>query len=209
MSRKRRGGRRSRFNMGFSMPKQSGSIFDALKPKNLVGVTPILAGVIADGMLTKVLSEKIPYTKRGIGGIVLGLGNAGLIGMLGRYASKSLGEGLFVGGVLGTLGCAFQAFMQDGLKSLSLGNFDTPFTQYGFTGMGTFVSPQQVAGAITSEGAIGQYSLPNTNAQFAQLAPPQTPAQAMQTGGRMSDHQEGQAIGAVLGNEGTDMMGMM
>ncbi len=205
MSRKRRGGRRARFNMGFTSPKQKG-LFDALKPNNLVGVTPILAGVIANGMLTKVLSDKIPYTRKGIGNIVLGLGGAGLIGMLGRYANKSLGEGLFVGSVVGTLGCAFQNFMTDGIKSLSLGDVNPyPFTEYGFNGMGQFVSPQQVSGAITAEGTIGQYSLPHTNAQFQpMMAPPQTPAQHASVRG-MSDNDSG-AIGAVLGDNSESYM---
>lgn len=209
MSRKRRGGRRSRFNMGFSSPKSRG-LLDAFKPANLVGVTPILAGVIADGLVTKMLSDKIPYTKRGIGNIVLGIGSAGLIGMLGRYANKSLGDGLFVGGVVGTLGCAFQAFMQDGLKSLSLSGSawsDERFAGFGgsawsderFAGMGNFTSPMAAAAAISSSGegmANSQYSLPAANAQF--VAPPQTPAQHMHAHGT-SDHDHA-AIGAVLGD---------
>lgn len=201
--------RRTRFNLGFSSPKRSGSIFDAFKPNNLVGVAPILGGVILDGIVTKFLSEKIPYTRKGIGNIVLGLGSAGVLGMLAKYGNKQLGDGIFVGGVVGTLGCAFQNFMTDGLKSLSLSGSDwhNSFTDHGFNGMGTFVSPQQISSAMTSEGTIGQYSLPASNAQFQQLAPPQTPMQHHHARG-VSDYDSG-AIGAVLGQDGdSGMMGM-
>lgn len=211
MARKRR---HTRFNMGFKSPTRSGSIFDAFKPNNLVGVTPILAGVIADGMATKMLSQHIPYTKKGIGSIILGIANAGLIGMVGGYANKQLGNGLFVGGVVGTLGCAFQGFMQDGLKSLSLSgdNFSEFNDHSHFQGMGTFVSPGQVNHAIHSGGSMSQYSLPNTNAQFvghhAQLPMPQTPVQHSHVQG-MSDNDMG-AIGAVMGQDsGAGMEGMM
>ncbi len=177
MSRKRHGGRRSRFNMGFSSPKSKG-LLDAFKPSNLVGVTPILAGVILDGLVTKALSDKIPYTKHGIGNVALGIANAGLLGMLGRYANKSLGDGIFVGGMVGTLGCLFQSFMQDGLKSLSLGSFDSPFTQNGFQGMGAFITPQGISSAIPSGDTMSQYSLPAANAVYGQtMQMPQTPAQ--------------------------------
>ncbi len=202
--------RRTRFNLGFSSPKRSGSIFDAFKPNNLVGVTPILGGVVLNGIVAKFLSEKIPYTRKGIGNIVLGLASAGGLGMLAKYANKQMGDGVFVGGVVGTLGCAFQNFMADGMKSLSLSGAYDSFTDHGFNGMGTFVSPQQVSSAMPSEGMISQYSLPATNAQFspgmhAQLAPPQTPMQHSQTRG-ISDY-DGGAIGAVLGQD--DAGGMM
>ncbi len=203
--------RRTRFNMGFSSPKRSGSIFDAFKPNNLVGVTPILAGVILDGMLTKVLSDKIPYTKKGIGNIALGLVGASAIKLLGGYANKQLADGLFVGGVVGTLGCAFQNFMTQGLKSFSLGDMDDldSFTDHGFAGLGTFVSPGQIQHAIPSGGSMSQYSLPHTNAQFqpmhhAHVAPPHSPAQHHQVHG-MSDNDMG-AISAVMGQN--DEMGM-
>lgn len=221
MSRKRRGGRRARFNMGFSSPKQRG-LLDAFKPSNLVGVTPILAGVIVDGLATKMLSDKIPYTKKGLGNIVLGIASAGVVGMLGRWAGRglgkgmgnSLGDGLFVGGVVGTLGCAFQAFMQEGLKSLypTLKGTDewdqweqNKFHEGGFYGMGDFVTPGKISSAIPSGGTQSQYSLPATNAQFQpQLAPPQTPAQHMHAHGT-SDH-DGMAIGAVLGQNDESYM---
>lgn len=220
MSRKRRGGRRARFNFGFTSPKSKGML-DGLNAKNLVGVAPIFAGVVANGILTKVLGEKIPYTSKGIGNIALGLASAGVLGMATRYASKPMGDGVFVGGVVGVLGCAFKNFMEEGLKSLSLGDYDdinpNPFHAHSFMGMGQFVSPQQITGAIPSGGTQSQYSLPNSNAQWqpgahhhghhmhAQLAPPQTPMQA-HTAGNMSDY-EGSAIGSVLGQD-AEMMGM-
>ncbi len=203
MSR-RRGGRRARFNMG----SMKGAL-DAFKVRNVVGVMPILAGVIVDGLATKMLSEKIPYTRRGLGNIVLGAALAGVTGVVGQLVtrSKSIGQGLFVGGMVGTLGCAFQSFMQDGLRSLSLGEMNpNPFTSYSFQGMeglDNFTTPQAIAAAINSESPISQYSLPNVNAQF--VAPPQTPAQGM-AARRMADY-EGGAIGAVLGqDESTGMM---
>ncbi len=199
MSR-RRGGRRARFNMGGSLGRTG--LLNAFNPKNLVGVMPILAGVIADGLATKVLSDKIPYTKRGLGNIALGIATAGGIGMLTRWVTKNrqISDGVFVGGVVGTLGCAFQSFMQSGLSSLSLGNWDSPFTNYGFNGMGTFVTPQAIGSAISSESSISQYALPAANAQFMpQMQMPQTPAQGA-SARHMVDYESG-AIGSVLGQD--------
>ncbi len=204
--------RKSRRNgSSLASPKQKG-IFDALRPKNLVGVSPILAGVVLNGLGTEALSNKIPYTKKGIGNIALGLGVSGLLGMLGRYANKQLGDGIFIGGVVGTLGCAFQRFMAPGggFKSLSLSgdNYLDGWANEQFGGnLGTFVSPEQISHAFSSQSPIAQYSLPNTNAQFMRLAPPQTPMQAQQARG-VSDIEQGNAIGAVLGNE-EDISGIM
>ena len=108
MSRsKRRGGARSvRFNFGsISTPKSKGGVLDGLHPKNWVGVAPILGGVILDGLLTKTLSDKIPYTKKGLGNIALGLAGAGVFRMLGSYSKsadvKAIANGMFLGGVVG------------------------------------------------------------------------------------------------------------
>lgn len=224
MARRRgRRGRHVRFNAGSLMaaPRQSGGRWGlgSLKPgalmRNMTGAIPILAGVVADGMFTKSLGSKIPYTGRGIGQIALGLAGAGLLRMVGNYANRQLGEGLFVGGVVGTLGCAFQNFMRDGLRSLSLsddldgfGYNDTinsnPYTNNSFMGMGQFVSPGQIASAFPSESTGAQYSLPNANAQ---MQPAHTPAQAA-SARRMSDY-EGAAIGAMLGDSGDGMSGIL
>lgn len=202
MSRKRHGGRRSRFNMGFTNPKSKG-LLDAFKPSNLVGVTPILAGVILDGLVTKALSDKIPYTKKGIGNIALGIANAGLLGMLGRYANKSLGDGIFVGGVVGTLGCFFQSFMTEGLKSLSLSGIGP---DYNFNALGAFITPQGISTAIPSGDTMSQYSLPAANAVYGQsMQMPQTPAQGHHAQ-NMGDF-EGAALASAMGSDG-DMMGM-
>ncbi len=216
MAKRKRGGRRSRFNFGFSTPKKSGFLA-ALKPSNMVGVLPILGGVIADGIFTKFLGEKIPYTRRGIGSIALGIAGAGLIGMVGRYGSKALGDGLFVGGMVGTLGCAFQGLMTQGVRSLSLGDDldgfgdinPNPWTQYSFQGMGNFTTPGAIAHAMPSESTMSQYSLPNTNAQFmpqAQLQMPQTPAQGYQAR-HMADYESG-AVGAMMSGS-DDVSGMV
>lgn len=203
--RHRRGRRGVRFNMGslggmLSTPKQHG-LLDALKPKNLVGVTPILAGVVANGIVTKMLSSKIPYTRGGIGNIALGLVDAGLIGLAARALKQGkIGEGLFVGGVVQTLGCALQSVMQHGLRALSLSGADDHFDER--FGMGEFVSPNQIGRAIPSQGGISQYGLPHANAQYmpsAQLSPPPTPAMAAQARG-VSDYEAQAAIGAVLGD---------
>ncbi len=190
-----------RNGMSLSAPRSKG-IFDALKPRNLVGVAPILGGVIANGLVTKVLSDKIPYTKKGIGNIALGLINSGLLGMLGRYANKQIGDGLFVGGVVGTLGCAFQGFMKEGVRSLSLSDDLDGWSSEHFGGnLGNFTTPNAVAAAFSSAGPIAQYSLPHSNAQFVpNMAPPQTPAQGGQVRG-VSDDMQAAALGAVLGNE--------
>lgn len=215
MSRsKRRGGARSvRFNFGsISTPKSKGGVLDGLHPKNWVGVAPILGGVILDGLLTKTLSDKIPYTKKGLGNIALGLAGAGVFRMLGSYSKsadvKAIANGMFLGGVVGTLGCALQGFLKDGLKSLSLGDMDGDWSGFqGMGDMGAFITPQGIANAIPSGDTMSQYSLPAANAQFVpMLAPPQKPVQQSQVSG-MSDNDMG-AIGAVLDNEGSGMMGM-
>lgn len=196
MARGRRG-RRNGFS--FSAPRSKG-IFDALKPTNLVGVAPLFVGVIGNGLAQRTLASVIPYTKRGLGSILLGVSTAGLLGMLGRYASKAMGDGIFVGGLVGTLGCAVQDVRQGGLMNAlritNMGDFSEPF------GMGNFTSPGAIANAFQSEGTIGQYSLPNSNAQFIPqpgMQMPQTPAQGQQAR-QMSDY-EGSAIGAMLGQD--------
>lgn len=220
MARGRKRGRHVRRNAGLSsymsMPRRSGGTLGlaSLKPKailhNLTGAVPILAGVVADGMFSRMLGSKIPYTGKGIGQVALGLAGAGLLRMVGNYANRALGEGLFIGGVVGTLGCAFQNFMREGIHSLALsddldGFSDVnanPYTQYSFQGMGQFVSPGQVQNAFSAGSAMPQYSLPNANAAYmprAGLQPAQTPAQA--AGARSMAEYEGAALAAVTGDD--------
>ncbi len=202
MRKRQRGGRRSRFNSG----KIFKGIGDGLSPKKMVATLPVLGGVILDGLATKFLGSKIPYTSRGIGAIGLGIVNAGLIGMLAKLTTKSakLGDGLFIGGIVGTLGCAFQGLMTEGVRSLALSGWSDTM-HVGFEGLGTFVGPSNTASAFTMDSNISSYGRPDTNAQFmpsAQLQAPHTPAQHHQVQG-MSDN-DSAAIGAVLGQVGND-----
>ncbi len=206
MAKRRRGGKRSRFNIG-SVRGIAGKI-----KNSAVGVVPILGGVIANGLFTNWLSGKIPYTRKGIGNIVLGIADAGLMGLAASYIPgvRNIGNQVFLGGVVGTLGCAFQNLMTGGFKSaFGLGDdldglYDinpNPYTGYSFQGMGNFTTPGAVARAIPSESTMSQYALPGANAQF--VAPPQTPMQAA-SAGHMADY-EPSAVGAMLGQD----MGMM
>ncbi len=202
MAKRKRGGRRSRFNFGFSAPKKVG-LTAFLKPSNYVGVLPILGGVIIDGIFTKFVGDKSKYTRSGIGNIALGVIGAGLLGGLAGAANRQLGEGLFVGGMVGTAGCAFQNFMQGGFKhAFGLGdesNWYSPVGHGTFMGMGNFTSPGAIASAIPSESTMAQYSLPNTNAQFlpgAAMQPAQTPNQAHQA--RHMADMESSMIGSMM-----------
>lgn len=220
MARGRKRGRHVRRNAGLSSymsaPRRSGGTLGlaSLKPRailhNLSGAVPILAGVVADGMFAKMLGSKIPYTGKGIGHVALGLAGAGLLRMVGNYASRSLGEGLFIGGVVGTLGCAFQNFMREGIHSLALSDdldgFSTginvnSYTDQSFQGMGQFVSPGQIQNAFSAGSTMPQYGLPHANAQYmpqAMLQPAHTPAQAA-SARSMAEH-EGAALAAVTGD---------
>lgn len=203
---KHRRGRRARHNAGslsLSAPRQSG-LLDAFKVKNLTGATPVLAGVIANGLVTRMLASKIPYTQRGIGNIALGIGTAGILGMLARHINKAAGEGVFTGGIVGTLGCAFQEFMKPGvgLKAFALSGEMDGWSDERLSGLGQFISPGQIANAFTDGSTLSQYSLPNTNANFVpptQMQVPQSPAQA-HAARPMGDY-ESSAIGAVLGQD--------
>lgn len=197
MAKRRRGGRRSRFNYGLR------SIAGKVK-NSAVGVVPILGGVIANGLFTNWLSQKIPYTRKGIGNIVLGIADAGLIGLAASYLPmRNVGNQVFMGGVVGTLGCAFQNLMTGGFHAAfglgdDLDGFPDPyFANTGISGMGNFTTPGAIAHAFPSGPTMSQYALPGSNAQF--VAPPQTPHQAA-SAGHMADY-EGPAVGAMLGQD--------
>ncbi len=214
MAKRRGRGRHVRFNMGslssmLKTPSGGRSFLDGFKPKNFAGTAPIIGGVIVSGLIQTHASNLIPYTKKGIGNIALGIAAAGITGLLGNFAGKGIGESAFIGGMVGTLGCAFKAFQETGLHSLALsGEFD-PLTQgYGINGMGAFISPNLIASAIPSGGTQSQYALPASNAQFVpmqQMQVPQTPAQGANAR-HMADF-EGAAVGAMLGkgDDGMDM----
>lgn len=198
MAKRRRGGRRSRFNIG-SVRGIAGKI-----KNSAVGVVPILGGVIANGLFTNWLSAKIPYTRKGIGNIVLGIADAGLIGLAASYLPmRNVGNQVFMGGVVGTLGCAFQNLMTGGFKAAfglgdDLDGFPDPwFANTGISGMGNFTTPGAIAHAFPSGPTMSQYGLPGASAQF--VAPPQTPHQAAMAGS-MADYEPG-AVGAMLGQD--------
>jgi hypothetical protein len=206
--------RRRRHNSGniFAPPSQSrqkGLLDYKGFFKNMVGVTPIIGGVIANGLASAFLSSKIPYTKQGIGNVALGIVSASGLGYLTSMVSKNknLGNGVLVGGIVGTLGCWFQKAMSEGLvASLKPGMHGwadsnmSGWANEGFNGMGDFTTPSLIQNAIQPQSNISQYSLPMTTGQFVPtVAPPPTPAHAAQAG-TMADYEQG-AIGAVLGNE--------
>lgn len=211
MAKRRRGGRRTRFNFG------SGKSMVRKGVSTVKASLPIFGGVIANGLLTNWLSGTAwlaPYTRKGIGNFALGIADAGLLGWATSFVKKDLANQVFIGGIVGQLGCTFQALMQGGFKAAfglgddgmdGFGNINpNPYTQYSFQGMGNFTTPGAVASAIPSESSMSQYSLPHTNAQF--MAPPQTPAQGAMA--MPMHHHENAAVGAVLGTD-DGMMGMI
>lgn len=216
--RRSRRGRSVRFNMGsaLSAPRLNG-LKGSLSLKNLTGIAPIFAGVLVNGLSTNFFSQKIPYTKKGIGNIVLGTVSAGLLGMATKAVTKNkaIGDSMFIGGVVGVLGCAFQNLTKPGggfKEVFGLGDDMEGFepsawsemgTNQGFQGMGNFTTPQGVANAIPTESSMNQYSLPTTNAQFVPQAAMQMPHTVNQGhhARHMADH-EGEALGAMMAGVG-------
>jgi len=189
-----------------SMPRRQSSVLDYKGfLKNIVGVTPIIGGVIANGLVTTFLGSKIPYAKQGIGNLVLGVATAtGLGALTGTVAkNKDLSKSVMIGGIVGTLGCWFQKALNEGLvASLKPGMGDMASWDGGFNGMGDFSTPMAIESAIQPQSNTSAYSLPMTTAQFvpqAQMALPPTPASA--AGAKTMASYEQQAIGEFLGNE--------
>ncbi len=219
MAKRRSRGRHVRFNLGsiakvFSGKASTKSPLGGLSVGGVMGVAPMIGGVVGNGLVTALASKHIPYTKKGIGAIGLGLATAGLLKWATTAVSKNakLGNSVFIGAVVGTFGCAVQAFQQGGLKSLSLSDdlegWDGEWAG-SMNGLGTFITPQAIQGAFPADGTMSQYALPNTNAQFMPgqtMQMPQTPAQGAHAR-HMSDY-EGSAIGAMLGqnDDGASMM---
>ncbi len=203
--RRSRRGRSVRFNLGsaLSAPRLKG-LKGSLSLKNLTGIAPIFAGVVVNGLSTNFFSSKIPYTKKGLGNIALGMVSAGLLGMATTAVTKKkvLGDSAFIGGVVGVLGCTLQTIMHGGGFKAAFGlGGDDYLGNWSNDGLGAFITPQGIANAIPSESTMNQYALPSTNAQFmpqGRMQMPHTPAQGAQARS-MADF-EGEALGAAMGS---------
>jgi len=180
---KGRGLRLLGFNVGamsVRQPSGSGKIMDAVSPKNLMGVMPVVAGVIANSMLTGMLAGKIPMTKGGVGNYALGIAGAGVVGGLGSLISADVGSGAFIGGVVEVVGRIVKDIRDKGFGAISLsgldddeapdlsgfgeGPYQDPYAA-GFQGMGEFITPRAIQAAIPSESTQSQYALPQATAQ--------------------------------------------
>lgn len=186
---RRRGLRILGYNVGSMVPSMhaptaSASFADAVKPgkvaKNVMGVAPIVGGVIANSMLTSYLAGVIPMTKKGVGNYALGLAGAGIIGGLGALINSDVGKGALIGGVVETLGRVVRDVREKGLSALSLGDLGDDYSDpaWGFQGLGSgqsvpaedlsglndFVTPGAIQRAFPSESTMTQYSLPAASA---------------------------------------------
>ena len=127
-------------NMGsvsMAAPKSEGKVYDALKLKNVTGVVPVVAGVIANSMLTGFAAGRVPYTSKGIGNYGLGLLGAGVVGGLGALISPQVGAGALIGAVVETLGRVVKDVREKGFGAFSLsGMDDAQDPPWGFSGMG-------------------------------------------------------------------------
>lgn len=124
-------------SMSMAAPKSEGKVYDALKPKNLTGVVPVVAGVIANSMLTGLVAGKVPYTSKGIGNYGLGLLSAGAVGGLGALISPQVGAGALIGAVVETLGRIVKDVREQGFGALSLSGMGDQWGEapWGFKGM--------------------------------------------------------------------------
>lgn len=190
-------GRRRRFNIGklLSMGRP-GTITSGVSAKAVVGVVPLIAGVLANNIMTGAIAKAgIPYTQKGLGNYVLGLIDAGLLGWGGSYVSKDFGRSVRIGGMVEVLGRALHDIMSHGvgaLKPTNMGDFGDmgvpgywaqspfygtvppsrltdPFSTSGFQGMADFADPRQIAGAIPTQGQYMNYAMPNANAVAAPM----------------------------------------
>lgn len=168
----------------FHAPKQSG-ILDGVRPLNLTGVLPVVAGLVANNMLQRVVAGKIPYTRSGVGKYVLGVAGAGVIGGVAATVSPKLAKSIFTGAMVETLGNMVIDLQSKGVGAI------TKLSDDGLDGFGDFVSPNQINNVFPASNPMSQYSLPNTNAQMLPVpsgpgapVPVTTPAKAM------SDYQD-------------------
>ncbi len=155
-------------------------VLAGVQPKNLVGVVPVVGGVIANGMLTKFAADKIPvdFVKHGWGNYLLGLVSAGVIGAAAGRINKKVGHGMFIGGVVETLSRLVSDVSNKGFSALSGIETDPGAALIGPTmsGVGDFVTPMQVEQARPIDSQAGQYPLPAPMMAHAAAAHPATQA---------------------------------
>jgi hypothetical protein len=168
MAKKRRHKKRHNYHAILSMnpPEAGGGVLAGVKPKNLIGVVPVVGGVIANGMLTKFAAEKLPlgFVKKGLGNYALGLVGAGVIGAVGGRINPRVGHSMFIGAVVETLSRLVSDLSSQGMSALSLSNYPTDenlvMANGTMSGLSDFVTPMQIENARPIDSQAGQYPLP-------------------------------------------------
>ncbi len=153
---------RKNFGQNMSVPKPQG-VFSGFKVQNLNGMIPILAGAVAQHVVTGIASRFIPMTKSGAGSIVLGLLSAGGLGVLAEKASPNFAEGAFLGAMTLTGVKALAAVATQGVGALGLKGLDDRFDSH-LDGLGDFADPLKINNSLPTANTMSQYSLPSPNA---------------------------------------------
>lgn len=182
-------------------PPVASGLTAGVKPSNIMGVLPIVGGLIINGILVEKTAGIIPYTKSGIGKYVYGLAMASVGAVIASAAgNKNLTKGVLMGGMAGTLAVAVNDVRKGGLKALTLsGDLGEDYLD-GFSGMGDFATPAQMsapmptdtpwapAQAVTQDGRV----MAGPSVQQRLQAPPSAQQQAY----------EGQVLASVMDEEG-------
>ncbi len=184
---------------GFSIRRMLGlnPNFVGRTGKQVVEVMPLIAGVVANNLVTGTIAKiKVPLLQKGVGNYALGLLDAALLGWAGTsMVGKQFGNSIKVGGWVEVLGRAIHDMMSHGVvealkpglsgiddmgvpgywaASAFKGHMPLPLEQtafQGFMGMNDFVSPGAIANAFPAQQNYMQYAMPNSNAVGAPMHP--------------------------------------
>lgn len=114
MRRRRRGSRRRRSNPGMSaIGSPVAAIKSGFNVSTLKRAATITSGAIGNGYLSNFIKNYIPggYGQNQYVGYAVGLGSAGLLGMIARKVKPDLAADVMMGGVLGVVAMAVKDFM--------------------------------------------------------------------------------------------------
>lgn len=153
-------------------PSAAAGITAGLRPHNIIGVMPYLAGAIANGILRGAIGKRFSMVSSGLPGLALGIGTAGIVGLLGHQISGAVGAAMLDGALIETGSDAFTQ-IKDGKFGLSGGHdFDFALTGGTMSGMGDFAMPSAISAAQSTESTQSQYPMPAPGAHALPAAAP-------------------------------------
>lgn len=133
----------------------------ALKPQAFKSALPVVTGVLASAAFVKMVSgyaSTPAMLKSRTGKYVLGAASVILLKILGGMKDAATGDKLALGALTLTLGGAIAELT--GIASGTLAGDDFNEGLPGWQGMGDFVTPPQITGAVTMPTQQAQYQLP-------------------------------------------------